>query len=203
VEAACFGVPGAVVNGRVETTNLPWVVDSRQMAAELGLESATDQRSVCQRARDRAAGRVGFCGSESGRSEPRGIARLISAGTGLGEAGLFADGRGGYHPFPSEGGHADFAPRNDLEMELLRYLMGRFEHVSYERVLSGPGLHNIYQFLRDTGRGEEPAWLAEQIAQGDPPPRSQNRRWKALPKFAFRRWTFSFRCMARRRATWL
>ena len=93
---------------------------------------------------------------------------LISAGTGLGEAGLYADGQGGYHPFPSEGGHADFAPRNDLEMDLLRYLLGRFEHVSYERVLSGPGLHNIYQFLRETGRGEEPAWLAEQIAQGDP-----------------------------------
>jgi len=74
----------------------------------------------------------------------------------------------GYEPFPSEGGHADFAPRNELEMELLRYLMDRFDHVSYERVLSGPGLHNIYQFLRDTGRGEEPAWLAEQVAQGDP-----------------------------------
>jgi glucokinase len=62
----------------------------------------------------------------------------------------------------------DFAPRNDVEMDLLRYLMGRFEHVSYERVLSGPGLHNVYQFLRDTGRGEEPPWLAEQIAGGDP-----------------------------------
>ena len=99
-----------------------------------------DQRSVCERARDRAARRVGFCGSESRRARAaRGIARSISAGTGLGEAGLYADGRGGYHPFPSEGGHADFAPRNDLEMDLLRYLMGRFEHVSYERVLSGPG----------------------------------------------------------------
>lgn len=92
---------------------------------------------------------------------------MISAGTGLGEAGLLAEGDA-YRPIPSEGGHADFAPRNDLELDLLRYLMGHFEHVSYERVLSGPGLHNIYQFLRDTGRGEEPAWLTEQLAHGDP-----------------------------------
>jgi glucokinase len=78
------------------------------------------------------------------------------------------EGDGKYRPFPSEGGHSDFGPRNELELDLLRYMMGRFDHVSYERVLSGPGLHNIYQFLRDTGRGEEPPWLAEQIAQGDP-----------------------------------
>jgi glucokinase len=85
----------------------------------------------------------------------------------LGEAGLLAHASG-FEPFPSEGGHADFAPRNELEMELLRYLMDRFAHVSYERVLSGPGLHNIYQFLRETGRGEEPSWLAEQMTHGDP-----------------------------------
>jgi glucokinase len=103
----------------------------------------------------------------SGSPSPTGNRALISAGTGLGEAGLLAH-PGGYEPFPSEGGHADFAPRNELEMELLRYLMDRFEHVSYERVLSGPGLHNIYQFLRDTGRGEEPSWLAEQLTHGDP-----------------------------------
>ena len=83
-------------------------------------------------------------------------------------AGLLAETGGGYLPFPSEGGHVDFAPRNDLEIDLLRYLMGHFEHVSYERVLSGPGLYNIYQFLRDTGRGEEPGWLTEQMAHADP-----------------------------------
>jgi glucokinase len=74
----------------------------------------------------------------------------------------------GYQPFPSEGGHCDFGPRNELETELLRYLMARFSHVSYERVLSGPGLYNIYQFLRDTGRGQEPASLADELEQGDP-----------------------------------
>jgi len=168
VDAACFGLPGAVVNGRVETPNLPWVVDSEQMRADLGLGKIKLVNDLLANAygiplledSDLVVLNPGVPGNAGNRA-------LISAGTGLGEAGLYADGRGGYHPFPSEGGHADFAPRNDLEIDLQRYLMGRFEHVSYERVLSGPGLHNIYQFLRDTGRGEEPAWLADQIAQGD------------------------------------
>ena len=109
-----------------------------------------------------------FVSLNTGIPIPGGNRALISAGTGLGEAGLLAEAMEAIRPFPSEGGHADFAPRNELEIELLRYLMGRFEHVSYERVLSGPGLHNIYEFLRDSGRGKEPAWLADAIAQGDP-----------------------------------
>ena len=170
VEAACFGLPGAVVNGRVETTNLPWVVDSSHMAAELGLAQVQLINDLYANAHGIALlGESDFVVLNSGLTNAVGNRALISAGTGLGEAGLFADAQGAYHPFPSEGGHTDFAPRNDLEMELLRYLLGRFEHVSYERVLSGPGLHNIYQFLRDTGRGTELPWLAEQIAQGDPP----------------------------------
>jgi glucokinase len=169
VEAACFGLPGAVVNGRVETTNLPWVVDSRHMSAELGIEHVLLINDLYANAQGIALlADSDFVVLNTGVSQPAGNRALISAGTGLGEAGLYADSQGVYHPFPSEGGHADFAPRNDLEMELLRYLLGRFEHVSYERVLSGPGLHNIYDFLRDTGRGEEPAWLAAQIGQGDP-----------------------------------
>jgi glucokinase len=93
---------------------------------------------------------------------------VISAGTGLGEAGLIWDGRR-HMPFASEGGHADFAPTNELQIELLRFLMHERGHVSVERVLSGPGLHNIYRFLRDTGRAEEPAWLARELAEGDAP----------------------------------
>jgi glucokinase len=169
VDAVCFGLPGAVVHGRVETTNLPWVVDAHQMATDLGLAKIELINDLFANAHgialleesDFVVLNPGVAGSTGNRA-------LISAGTGLGEAGLYADGQGGLHPFPSEGGHADFAARNELELDLLRYLMGRFEHVSYERVLSGPGLHNIYLFLRETGRGEEPAWLAEQIAQGDP-----------------------------------
>ena len=168
-DAACFGLPGAVVNGRVETANLPWVVDTRHMAAELGLEQVHLINDLYANAHGIALlAESDFVVLNPGIAHPAGNRALISAGTGLGEAGLYADAEGVYHPFPSEGGHTDFGPRTDLEVELLRYLLGRFEHVSYERVLSGPGLHNVYEFLRDTGRGEEPAWLAEQIGKGDP-----------------------------------
>src|ERR1700723_3368538 len=169
VDAVCCGLPGAVIHERVETTNLPWVVDARQIAADLGLASITLINDLFANAHGIALlEESDFVVLNPGVPSSTGNRALISAGTGLGEAGLYADGRGGHLPFPSEGGHSDFGPRTDLEMDLLRYLLGRFEHVSYERVLSGPGLHNIYQFLRETGRGEEPAWLAEQIAQGDP-----------------------------------
>ncbi|MGB6946823.1 MAG: glucokinase [Bryobacteraceae bacterium] len=169
VDAVCFGLPGAVVDERVEVTNLPWVVDARKMAADLGLASITLINDLFANAHGIALlEESDFVVLNPGVPNNTGNRALISAGTGLGEAGLYADGKGSYHPFPSEGGHVDFAPRNELEIDLLRYLMGRFEHVSYERVLSGPGLHNIYLFLREAGRGEEPPWLAEQIAQGDP-----------------------------------
>jgi glucokinase len=92
---------------------------------------------------------------------------LIAAGTGLGEAILVWDGTR-HRVLASEGGHADFAPRNDLEMDLLRFLQKEFGHVSYERVLSGPGLYNIYRFLRDTGVAPEPQWLGDRLRSGDP-----------------------------------
>jgi glucokinase len=168
-EAACFGLPGAVVNGRVETTNLPWVVDAGAMADGLGLQEVHLINDLFANAHGIALlEESDFVVLNQGAPKPAGNRALISAGTGLGEAGLYADGDGNYHPFPSEGGHVDFGPRSEIETELLRYLQGRFEHVSYERVLSGPGLYNVYQFLRETGRGQEPAWLADQIAQGDP-----------------------------------
>ncbi len=169
VDTACFGLPGAVIDGQVQTSNLPWIVDARQLARQIGLDEV-------HLINDLEANAHGIALLEDsdlvvlnpGVPKPRGNRALISAGTGLGQAGLVAESGGGYRPVPSEGGHVDFAPRSDLELDLLRYLMGHFEHVSYERVLSGPGLYNIYQFLRDTGRGEEPDWLTEQIAHGDP-----------------------------------
>jgi glucokinase len=169
VDGVCFGLPGAVVKGRVEATNLPWVVDAQQLAADIGVPSVTLINDLFANAQGISLlDESDLVVLNPGVPNPNGNRALISAGTGLGEAGLFADGRGNYFPFPSEGGHVDFAPRNEIEADLLRYLMSRFDHVSYERVLSGPGLHNIYQFLRDTGRGEEPGWLTEQLAQGDP-----------------------------------
>jgi glucokinase len=92
---------------------------------------------------------------------------LIAAGTGLGEALLIWDGRR-HLVVASEGGHADFAPRTDLEVDLLRFLQKEFGRVSSERVVSGPGLFNIYRFLRDTGHAPEPSWLGDRIASGDP-----------------------------------
>lgn len=166
--AACFGIAGAVVDGHVEATNLPWVVDARNLSTDLGLERVAVINDLLANAHGIALLEDSdFVVLNPGSPRSAGNRALISAGTGLGEAGLLATAQG-YQPFPSEGGHSDFGPRNELEVELLRYLMDRFEHVSYERVLSGPGLHNLYQFLRDTGRGDEPGWLANQIAQGDP-----------------------------------
>ncbi len=104
---------------------------------------------------------------QEGCSQSAGNGALISAGTGLGEALLHWEGDI-FRPLASEGGHSDFAPRSHLEIELLRYLLDRFAHVSYEKVLSGPGLFNIYRFLRDCGYGEEPYWLNQRLQQGDP-----------------------------------
>jgi glucokinase len=169
-EHACFGVAGPVRNGRCETPNLAWVVDARQLAAQLCLKKV-------ELINDLEANAYGvtvlkpkdFATLNNGAPGASGNKALIAAGTGLGEAGLHWEGEH-YQPFPSEGGHVDFAPRNQLEVELLLFLLKEYEHVSYERVLSGPGLHNIYRFLRDTGRGEEPAWLAEQMRGKDPSP---------------------------------
>jgi len=168
-QAACFGIAGAVRDGIVETTNLPWTVSAKEIAEALDIQDVSLINDLEANAHGIALLDVSdFVSLNAGIPIPGGNRALIAAGTGLGEAGLLAEADGTYRPFPSEGGHVDFAPRNELEIDLLRYLMERFEHVSYERVLSGPGLHNIYEFLRDTGRGKEPAWLADAIAHGDP-----------------------------------
>jgi glucokinase len=168
LEAAAFGIAGPVHDGRCQTPNLPWNVDSRSVAQCLGLPSAGLLNDLEANAHGIAVlGPSDFTTLSEGAPDSSGNRALISAGTGLGEAGLVAEGEE-YRPYPSEGGHADFAPRTETEIDLLRYLWQRFEHVSVERVLSGPGLFNIYQFFRDTRRSEEPAWLAEEIGKRDP-----------------------------------
>ena len=111
------------------------------------------------------SGRRGYV--ESGEQPASGNQAVIAAGTGLGEAGMSWDGQR-YQIFACEGGHSDFAPRNEIEIELLRHLAGKFGHVSYERIVSGPGLVNVFHFLRDTGRGTEPQWLTDEMLHGDP-----------------------------------
>jgi glucokinase len=167
-EAACFGCAGPVENGRCETMNLTWVVDQRALAESLGIPHVRVINDL-----EAIAYGVSCLGPQdietinAGAPGAAGHAVIVAPGTGLGEAGMYWDGQQ-YHPIATEGGHADFAPRNELEMELLRFLLKEFDHVSYERVVSGPGLHNIYRFLRDTQRGAEPSWLADELEQGDP-----------------------------------
>lgn len=167
VDAACFGVAGPVRNGRAEVSNLPWIVESSRLARELNGRSTFLINDLEANAWGVGALEdVDLVRLNQGSRESCGNQAVIAAGTGLGEAGMFWDGRQ-HQVFACEGGHADFGPRTEVETELLRYLRARFGRVSYERVLSGPGLVNVYRFLRDTGRGEEPKWLAERMAMED------------------------------------
>jgi glucokinase len=166
---ACFAVACPVQGGRCETPNLAWVVDSNELASGLSLDSVEIVNDLVANAYGiEVLEEDDFEVLSSGTRMEGGNAALISAGTGLGEAGLFRD-RSLYRPFASEGGHSDFAPRGELEVELLRFLGAQFGHVSVERVLSGPGLYNIYRFLRERSHDPEPGWLSDQIAAGDPP----------------------------------
>jgi glucokinase len=169
VERACFGIPGAVTGEIIELPNLPWAIDSNSIRQRFGIKELG-------LINDLEANAYGLCELEEkdfavlneGIKSPTGNAAIISAGTGLGEAGMhFEEAMKIRHPFASEGGHTDFAPRNELEIELLRYLLAKFERVSVERVLSGQGLQNIYEFLRDSGRISAPDWLADEILKAD------------------------------------
>jgi glucokinase len=166
-QSACFGVAGPVRGGRSKISNLPWIIDSRELAVQLKLRTVG-------LINDLEAFAYGIDALESkdfvilseGSSEAEGNTAVVSAGTGLGEAGLYWDGYR-HHPFACEGGHTEFAPKNDLEIELLQYLMKKYQnqHVSYERILSGPGIKNVYDFLRDTSKEQEPAWLRDELAK--------------------------------------
>lgn len=167
-DAACFGIAGPVVNGRCETSNLPWVVESTQLAQELELAQVRLINDLEANAWGIAAlSGDDLVGLNQMQGQPEGNQAVVSAGTGLGEAGLYWDGKQ-HHVFACEGGHTDFAPRNDVEMQLLQYLVARFGHVSYERILSGPGLVNVFNFLRDTGHGRPESSLVEQMDSSDP-----------------------------------
>ena len=171
IHSACIGAAGPVRNGQCKVSNLPWTIDVRELAAQLRLRNAgliNDLEALAYgidvlESSDFVTLREG--------SASDGNACVVSAGSGLGEAGLYWDGHR-HHPFACEGGHSEFAPKNDVEIELLRYLMAKYQdrHVSYERVLSGPGLKNVYDFLRDAANEQEPEWLREQLAAHDDPP---------------------------------
>jgi glucokinase len=169
LDVACFGVAGPVQQGRTRATNLPWLVDAQELARELPIQTIHLLNDLEANAYGIALLTPEDCVVlNHGAPEARGNAAVIAAGTGLGEAGLYWDGRR-HHPFACEGGHSSFAPTDHLQLELLAYLMRDFSHVSWERVVSGPGLFSIYQFLRETRGGGEPAWLAAEMRGHDPP----------------------------------
>ena len=168
IGSACFGIAGPVVNGRCRTTNLPWDISEERLkgffqwkkvrlindltATALGIPLLNSRELVVlNRARPRRGQNLG----------------LIAPGTGLGKAMLICR-EGHYIPVSSEGGHVDFAPNNEDEVRLWQYLHKRLGHVSIERVLSGPGLVNIYSWMKDAERHKEPAWPAEKIKDMDP-----------------------------------
>jgi len=169
IDAACFGVAGPVVKGVADATNLPWQIRTARLKKKIPAQRVELINDLVANAYGLRALAPRDLATLSIGKRAAGNAVLLSAGTGLGAAILFWNGKE-HVPLPSEGGHVEFGPKSRLELDLLEYLFERFGHVSYERVLSGAGLYNIYQFLRDTGRfGREPSWLTEQLRTGDPP----------------------------------
>jgi glucokinase len=169
VTAACFGVPGPVRDGRLRLTNLPWTLDSRELATGLKIEHVfliNDLQANGYGVAELSADQT-YTLSE-GDARQMGNRALIAAGTGLGEGFLVWNGNS-HVPYPSEGGHVDYSPRNEDEIDLLRFLKQKYNgRISFERVVSGQGLTNIYEFLREVRGVEEPAWLAARIAKEDP-----------------------------------
>lgn len=171
VHSACFGVAGPVRGGRSKISNLPWTIDRAELAKQLKLSSVGLLNDLEAYAYGiDALESKDFITLSEGCADAEGNRAVISAKTGLGMAGLYWDGFR-HHPFASEGGHADFAPKTSLQTELLVYLEAKYGRVSCERILSGPGIRHIYEFLRDTNKAPEPRWLGEQLAAAaDPSP---------------------------------
>jgi glucokinase len=169
ISAACFGVPGPVRHGVLRLTNLPWTLDSRKLSLDLGIDHLfliNDLEANGYGIPELKADQV-FTLS-AGDASTAGNRALISAGTGLGEAFLVWNGKR-HIPMASEGGHCDFAARNDDEVDLLRHLQKKLGgRVSYERVIAGVGIKSVYDFLRDARKMEEPAWLKQRMENEDP-----------------------------------
>ena len=171
VDAACFGVPGPVIEGRSHATNVTWEIEVQALKQGLGIEQThlmNDLEATAYGVLHLNPGEVLELQCGERRSAPSNIG-VIAAGTGLGEAGLVATPVG-YHAVATEGGHCGFAPADDDDQRALQAFLAReFGHVSFERVLSGPGLHNIYRYLLTSMYESEPSWLADMIRRGDPP----------------------------------
>lgn len=168
-DVICMGIAGPVVNGQAKLSNIKWNIDSAEISSQSGIKKvflindleATAYGLAMLTEKDIQTIHVPT-------ENVNGNAAIIAPGTGLGEAGLYWDGKA-FHPFATEGGHCDFAPRDELDVELYRFLQNEFGHVSGERLLCGPGILNIYRFLRDVKKYEEPVWLKEKLKDADDP----------------------------------
>lgn len=170
ITKACFGVAGPIKNGKCDATNLPWIVDSKKIAEVLNLGNndvfLLNDLEAAAYGIDCLTDKDIFILNE-GEEQKNGTRCLISAGTGLGESIIVHDEKN-YRPIPSEGGHTDFAARNKTEMDLLEFLMDKYGRISYERILSGPGLLNTYEFFKKTSTQDISGWLSERIKEEDP-----------------------------------
>ena len=169
IQAACFGVAGPVIDGRSNLLHLPWQLEEAELARASGAARVVLINDV-----EAAAYGMLTLGDDErtvlnpGLPQPHANIAVMAAGTGLGESFLCWDGER-YRASATEGGHANFAPRTDLEIDLLRFLRDDFGgHVSTERLLSGPGLQNIYRFMRQHSPETEPRWISERFAEEDP-----------------------------------
>jgi len=166
---ACFAVAGPIVMGRAKLTNLPWVVDQEELCRKFGLSRALLMNDLLA-----IATSVPYLADDDLHTLNQGVPveggaiAVVAPGTGLGEAFLTWDGSR-YRAYSSEGGHADFAPMNDIQVGLLKFLQTRFGHVSYEWICSGIGIANIYNFLKDSKHAEEPEWLANELREANDP----------------------------------
>jgi glucokinase len=171
IAQAVFGVAGPVVEGRAQITNLSWVIEKEAIQSALNLEAVHVINDLAA-----IANSVPYLQTSDlhvlneGVPSPSGSRAVIAPGTGLGQAYLTWNGDQ-FQAHPSEGGHADFAPTSSLQMELLSFLQTRYDHVSYERLCSGMGIPNIYAFLKESFKYEEPTWLADKLSTApDPTP---------------------------------
>lgn len=164
---AAFGIAGPV-HGRVaQTTNLPWRIDADALQTRFGFDYCALLNDLEATATGLPAlGKEDLLTLHAGAPNASGNAAVIAAGTGLGEAGLFWDGQR-HHPFATEGGHASFSPSDDMEIALLKHMQQRHEHVSWERIVSGPGLINLHGFLCLHRGAALPGWLQHEMQQGD------------------------------------
>lgn len=164
----CLGVAGPVMQGKVAITNLSWSFGLEDLYKATSADAVALINDLEATAYGLAAlDQEDFITIHEGAADSGGNMAIIAPGTGLGEAGLYWDGAS-YHPFPTEGGHTDFSPRTELDIELYRYLQKKYEIVSWEKIIAGPAIHDIYLFLCEIKKKKEADWVKDAFVHEDP-----------------------------------